>query len=561
MRRSLLLVAAMSAAALALPSSAPAEPVHSRSAADFRDSVGVVTHIVYYDTAYGDWPRVVKKLDELGVDHLRDGVYGNPDWGDWNERYYRAVELAAAHGKRFAFGMGEPNSGAGTLDQLIAVVRGRLLHAAAALEGPNEYDLFHGGPNWPTELRNYQQALYRKAKAEPLLRSLPVIGPSLVHQDSRDKLGNLEGALDFGNLHPYSGGQAPSAANLRDEFALAARVSGRKSLFATEVGYHNALSAYNDQPPVPEAVAASYVLRTYLEHFRAGVCRTYLYELIDEKPEPAGRDQEQHFGLLRSDFSEKPAFVALKHMLGLLGRPQALSPRAIDLSLGGDTRGVQQMLLQKTDRRYTLVLWQGASEWDTERRTVLPVPARQVQLSLPAEARVAVGRPVRSAKLASLAGARQRTPLSVPADPLFVELEFSRPPPDASLGVQNTGSACPRMPRGLVLRRAGAEARIHTRRSRRRPAWVDFCGPRSGKLLVELRGPRGRASRVLASRKMRIVKGRPVTAVLRWRKGIRLSRLRRSRSLVLRVRYRPRGSRQGVLLARRLRSTALVPRR
>ena len=129
---------------------APAASAHAekpRSAATFRDSVGVVTHSVYYDTAYGNWPRVVAKLDELGVRHLRDGLSGNPApaWRDWNERYFRAIDLAAAHGMRFDFIVGKPGNPAGTLDQLLSVAGGRLRHATEALEEPNEVDHFNGG--------------------------------------------------------------------------------------------------------------------------------------------------------------------------------------------------------------------------------------------------------------------------------------------------------------------------------------------------------------------------------------------------------------------------------
>jgi hypothetical protein len=94
---------------------ASAQPIKPKSASAFRDSVGVVTHIVYYDTAYGNWNRVVARLDELGVRHLREGVYANPAprWRDWNERYYRAVELAASRGIRFTFGLNPPGVGGG----------------------------------------------------------------------------------------------------------------------------------------------------------------------------------------------------------------------------------------------------------------------------------------------------------------------------------------------------------------------------------------------------------------------------------------------------------------
>src|SRR5687768_6922101 len=90
------------------PAQSGAQELQPRDSAAFRDSIGVNTHITYYSTAYGNWPAIVAKLDELGVDHLRDGVFANPTWGPWNERYYRAVELAAAHGKRFTLGMGAP---------------------------------------------------------------------------------------------------------------------------------------------------------------------------------------------------------------------------------------------------------------------------------------------------------------------------------------------------------------------------------------------------------------------------------------------------------------------
>ena len=128
------IAAAMAVAALTVPSSASAAAVPARSAASFRDSVGVKTHIVYYDTAYGDWTKIVQKLDDLGIDHLRDGVYANPDWHDWNERYYKDVELAAAHGKKFDFLTGGPNFNAGTLDQLLGIVHGRLRPVAEGLE-------------------------------------------------------------------------------------------------------------------------------------------------------------------------------------------------------------------------------------------------------------------------------------------------------------------------------------------------------------------------------------------------------------------------------------------
>jgi hypothetical protein len=575
--RRLCAVIATLTAALAPAPAARADAVPVRSAADFRDSISVNVHAGYYDTAYGDWAKIVAKLDDLGVDHLRDGTYANPGWGEWNERYYGKVELAAAHGKRFDFIMGEPNYAGGSLDQLIALVSGRLRGAVDSLEGPNEYDLFHGGPNWSAELREYQRELYRKVKAEPRLADVPVIGPSVVFGDSKEKLGRLDDSLDAGNIHPYTGGEAPSPSHLSREVAGAGRVSGGKPVLATEAGFHNALAAQQGQPPVSEEVAASYVLRTYLEHFRAGIDRTYLYELIDEKPDAAMLEPEQHFGLLRNDFSEKPAFTALRRMLHQLGRPGRVTPRPLAIPLEGDTDDVQQLLLQRSERRYTLVLWQAQSEWDPKLRRPLLVPERQVSLALPAPAEASVGRPARSGDVTAPVRT-DRLEVGIPADPLLVDLEFATPPPlppppvapsppEAARPVPPSAEApapaCPAAGAtgGRILRAAGVDARIESVAGRRNSIQVELCSAQSGRAVLELRpaGSGARAARLLASRKLRERAGRTQTVRVAWAKRAGSARAA-ARSILVRVRHRPDGATQDVVLQGRIRVRA-APRR
>jgi hypothetical protein len=397
-----------------------------KSAVAFRDSVGVATHVGYTDTAYANWPRLVARLDELGVRHLRDGAYGDPSPAarPYNDYVYKAIDLAAAHGMRFTFLMGGAHGETGTLDQLVRVVAGRLRQATEALEAPNEFDKYVGGRNWAARLATYSRNLYRKVNAEPSLRNVPVLAPSLANPGAERRLGSLRKWFDLGNVHPYTGGLSPDPGHVRTELADAHLVSGPKPVWATEAGFHNALGnrQADAQPPVSEHAGAVYLLRTYLEHFSDGIDRTYVYELIDEKPDPRGRDAEQHFGLLRNDYSAKPAFKALKNLLALTGRADRrphLRPLRLGISGGA---GVRKLVLQKADGTYLVALWRTASIWDAKHRRGLRVAPRTVTVTLPAGARVQLSDPVASAHARRVRPRRQRVRVALAGSPLVLQV-------------------------------------------------------------------------------------------------------------------------------------------
>ncbi len=353
--------------------------VSARSAASFVDSVGVNVHMYYETTPYRESTLVADKLAALGVRHVRDGLVTNrPD-------HYAALRALAARGIKSNLIMGRPGHRHGTLDELLRTLQGELLGAVESVEGPNEYDVA-GDPLWAGALRDYQTRLYRSVKENPSLASLPVIGPSLVRPDSHDILGDVSSELDFGNLHSYPGGQQPQLANfgrtLPQALTDAAKNSKEKPVIATETGYHGALASEGGHPPASERASGIYIPRLYLEYFRLGFARTFLYELLDEQPDPGRADPEANFGLLRSDFSEKPAYVGLKRLLELLGDQGAAAPPSLRYSLTGDVQGVQQVLLAKRDGSLYLCLWSSDSVFDVGRRLDLSPPARRVTLAL-----------------------------------------------------------------------------------------------------------------------------------------------------------------------------------
>jgi hypothetical protein len=407
---------------LALPASAGARAVTLSSSGTFRDSVGVDTHIVYFDTAYGQWSRVLSALTTLGIRHLRDGVYGNPapQWHDWNEAYYRAVEAAAADGIKFDFGLGQPGDQAGNLFQLVAVVAGRLRNAVEAVEDPNEFDNYSGLADWASPLIAYDKALYRLVRATASLRMVPVIGPSFGSPGGPLSVGDQDSFLDTGNIHPYTGGLSPTPVHTDSELARAAITAPGRAVWATEAGFTNALNAApSGQAPVSEPAGAVYVLRTLLEHFRSGIARTYLYELMDETPDPSDANPEEHFGLLRADFSPKPAAIALENLFAIIGTgtpPGGLRPLA--LSVTG--AGVRQLVLERSDGSYAVVLWRLDSVWDTTQRRAIPVASEPVTLALPGASTAQVADPVLSPRGSALALRGGVARVGVGGDPVVV---------------------------------------------------------------------------------------------------------------------------------------------
>ena len=164
---------------LALAPAAQAAFPRYASAAAFRDSVGIATHPSYYDTPYGQWTQVVARLRELGVHHIRAGFFASGNAG-WQARQAAAYRDAYAAGIRSNVVLDLHCAPSGLVDPCLSGMKSELpAGSVESVEWLNEHDLF-GGTNWQPVLQTWGRALYAKVKADPVLRSLRVIGPSLV---------------------------------------------------------------------------------------------------------------------------------------------------------------------------------------------------------------------------------------------------------------------------------------------------------------------------------------------------------------------------------------------
>lgn len=372
---------------------APGAPQPAKSAESFVNSVGVNTHLNYFDSAYNNYPLIKDKLSTLGVRHIRDAAHLTDD-PDYNRIVYdRYKDLNAELGVRANLLVDLRSENLDTIDSSkIARVADMAGSALESFEGTNEYDL-SDDPDWANVLYNHQRDLYRAVKDNDSTANVPVLGPSIVYADSASRVGDLNAYFDYGNMHPYPGGDNPGSQVLDNNIEDSRPINGDKPFIPTETGYHNAVDSTSGHVGVPEAVSGKYIPRLFLDHFARGIPRTYSYELIDLFPRDRDgdgvddRDPENNFGLLRNDGSEKPAYMALENLLGLLSEPPAkpgdapFVPGALGYSLSGDTQDVRQVLLQKRDGRFYLVLWQEVSGYDPDAKSVIPILDKEVTLT------------------------------------------------------------------------------------------------------------------------------------------------------------------------------------
>jgi hypothetical protein len=162
------------------------------------------------------------------------------------------------------------------------------------------------------------------------------------------------------------------------EFQLASQVSGSKPLVATETGYHDDIAYTGVHRGASERAVGFYTPRSVLEAFRAGIERTYLFQLADawspaQQAQYGFSDQHNSFGLLRYDQSPKPGFTSLRNLMRAVDSDSAPveSPGALRFGLEGAGPDVRQLLLRAADGSYALVLWRTVSVWNRDSRVDL----------------------------------------------------------------------------------------------------------------------------------------------------------------------------------------------
>jgi hypothetical protein len=366
-------------ASLLLAFAGRAENVHR--ADDFVDSIGVNIHLIDSDSPYGNFAAVENALRTLGIRHVRDGLIDT----QWMP-YYTRMNILGRDGIKCIF-ITNPQE----TTELLQSYPGRMKDSFEAYEAPNEYDDGHD-KDWAATLDRFLPVLAIAARTGHQGAVFPIYGPSFIHAGSASQLRGTSQYFDFANLHNYFAGRNPGTAGWGDngygslswDFDQIDKVWPGLPIVTTETGYLNDPS---DRQGIPESVAAKYLPRLLLEQYARGIRRTYIYELADVTHAEQGIHNT--FGLVRSDFSPKPAYLAIQHLIAMLADPAltnsstAFTPRDLDFSLTGELSNVHRLLFAKRDGSYLLAVWQEVPGYDVNSKMILPVPPQRVICALP----------------------------------------------------------------------------------------------------------------------------------------------------------------------------------
>jgi len=95
--------------------------------------------------------------------------------------------------------------------------------------------------------------------------------------------------------------------------------------------------------------------------------RAYTYELLDQWTDPTNNNSEADYGLVRYDFSWKPAATNLANTISLLKDPgSSFTPSSLDFTINGNNlTNIHHTLLQKRDQSFWFAIWQEVNSFNT----------------------------------------------------------------------------------------------------------------------------------------------------------------------------------------------------
>jgi hypothetical protein len=360
------------------------------AASDFLNSIGVVT--TFPDRGQ-PLDKTIEMVEYAGFRWVRGGIEGLTRDGPTTIQTY--LDLHRATGVRFNWGL---VSGGSDLTKLIDTAR-KLAEADAllAFEGNNEPN--NWGVNYQGEagggraaswlaVAKLQRDLYHAVKSDLVLKKYPVwsisengaeidnVGLQYLTIPAGTGCGMSDGTqyADCANVHNYI--YHPSSPGLADnktwnaaDPTAACKVDGLFGNYGVTWAKH--FRGYSETEllnlprvttetgctidgPITEEIQALNLLSMYLDQFKRGWNHTAVY-LLRDRTDEAGN---QSFGFFKADYTPRKAAVYLHNLTTILAdRGAPIKPGQLNYSLSEYPATVHDMLLQKSDGSFELLVW------------------------------------------------------------------------------------------------------------------------------------------------------------------------------------------------------------
>lgn len=374
------------------------QPAGPKTVQHFREMLGFCGHAQWinvpsvYDPL-SNWKKVVDLAVDAGISWHRTGIPVGPNAISGFSFFLKQKhDYSISKGLKLTLEIpgywSDADSWYGTPEQQIDYIDKNFPKSAIlAFETVNEPDLFHSeNGNWPGMLADHMVEVQRAVRKRPQFDDIPILGPGLCF----DTAGQLAAAftakgiesrdvMDLYTPHPYDGGDMPKLGHYvseRNKYQPLKRNDGPP--WITEWGYYTALQT-GDYAPVDERTQAVYLLKGWATQFLFGCRHSSMYVFVDTQT--STNNSENNFGMVRSDWTLKPSFTALKNLTTFLGpktAPIVATTKPYTITGPSDLRHFQ---IQRADGTFVVFVWRETLVWNRDARTPITVAPQNVTIN------------------------------------------------------------------------------------------------------------------------------------------------------------------------------------
>lgn len=267
-------------------------------------------------------------------------------------------------------------------------------------------------------------------KAHPDLGQLPVL-----YFTGGTSVSDLSGMADIATIHAYNNNASPPGSwfvRAMRQFTGAAATLPRMN---TEYGSFTLPDGWPEGKPfwasatdlgVDEPTQAKVVLGGIFEGVAQGFARSYVYELLDQKPDPQMKQAQFHFGLFNVNHQPKASATALHNLTKFLRQTASGgSNGTITGTVEESSDSIGWIGIRRQDGSLLLGVWNREPLWTWNQTSSRPVESARLPAVIRASSNAAT---VQASVFDPLTGthrplepdAQGQFPLSVPNSPLLV---------------------------------------------------------------------------------------------------------------------------------------------